>query len=461
MKEGEKKIRKVALLVVAAILFTSLFVGMATAEPQAQKKIQQVQKEHQIAEEKYKQVRQVYQSARIRQNEAFQNYRDIKATEKDPQALLDAAKRYVQNTIDSMIAHLEALKENAENAAQEGYAPDQEIERIKTHIARLEEIKQDVSDANTMQEIQNTVQELRREWRAMKNEARYFTSHKAIRHIEIFLAKADTIPEKIESVIGQLEDAGADTTGLREKFDRFNEEIDAAEEAYEKAKEIYQKRNGFDPSGQITNTAASENSLSEMNSYLREANMHAREAARILKDIFNEIRGYRSVVFLNGTGTLHAEGDGRAAIFGNVTIDVSAENATIFVSPNADVTTEGEGTEAELGRHNFFEAWPPQNSYHFFEAWPSKWIKYPGVGSATVSGEHIRFIIIGDGIVLDATGSGKALLCGNGTYYPDKDNGTTHPWITPGAEVMTTSEVTATATETPGEEEDTEEENGE
>ena len=458
MKEGEEKVQKMVSLLVAAILFTSLFVGMATAEPQ--KPIKKIQKEYQLAAEKYQEAKQIYQNARICQNEAVQNYREIRATEKDAQVLLDAANRYVQNTIDSMIAHLEVLKENSE---QDGYAPDQTVERIETHIARLEEIKEDANGADTMKGLQNTVKNLRYEWRTMKNEAKYFTSHRAIRHIEIFLAKTDNISERIETAIGELEDAGADTTGLREKLDRFNDEIAAAEEAYDKAKEIYETRSGFDSSGQITDAATSETSLQEMNSHLREANLHVREASRILREISNEIRGYRDVIFLNGTGTLHAEGDGRAGIFGDVEIEVSAENATIFVSSNADVTTDGEGTEVELelARHNFFEAWPTQNSYQFFDALPSKWIKYEGSGLATVEGEEICFLVSGNGIVLDATGTGKALLRGHGTYYTDKDDGTTHPWTTPVGGIRTTSDVTVTATETPSEEEATEEENGE
>ncbi|CAD7770739.1 hypothetical protein FHEFKHOI_00891 [Candidatus Methanoperedenaceae archaeon GB50] len=455
MKECEEKARKIVPLIVAAILFTSIFGGMASAERSVPiKKVEQVERERQITMERYREARQVYQDARMLQREAVQKYREIRATEKNPQVLLDAAKTYVEKTIDSMIARLEVLKEDAE----EGYTLDQRVERIDAHITRLEELKDDVKNATTMRELQSTVKDIRREWRAMKNEARYFTSHRAIRHIEIFLAKADRISERIEAVIGELEDAGADVTDLREKLDRFNDEIDAAEEDYEKAKEIYEDRSGFDPSGQITDALESERSLREINSYLREANRHVRAASSILKEIFNEIRGYRDVVFLNGTGGLHAEGDGRAAIFGDVEIEVSVENGTIFVSSNADVTTDGEGTEValEVARENFIRRWPGENAHQFFDVLPPRWIKYQGSGNATVKGEDICFWVSGSGIVLDATGTGKALLCGEGTYYTEKDDGTRRPWTTPVAGVAgirRASNVTVTATETPSEEE--------
>ncbi|RZB29090.1 MAG: hypothetical protein AEth_01694 [Candidatus Argoarchaeum ethanivorans] len=404
--------KKTVPLLVAAILLASMFAGIAIAEVPVQ--IKKLEKEYQITEKNYKETKRVYEIARVGQRDAVRRYRNIKAAEKDPEVLQSAAKEYVLDSIDAMIAKLEVLKVNAERAEQQGYAPFNGVERINVHILNLEQIKKDVNNADTPQELKDAVKELRSGWKVTKKEAKYFVSRTANNRIENFLIKADSVSVKLETVIEQLESSGADTANLTQNLELFKKEVEAANESYKKAREIHQGETGFDPTGRIINDASSDASLQEANEYMIEAREHIRQANLILKDIFNEVRKCRGAVFLNGTGSLYAEGNGRAAIFGNVTINLSAENATMIVSRNAEVTVNGNGTRVELENGN---------------------IKYQGYGIADVSGEQIRFTIAGRNIVLEAAGTGRVILCGNGTYHIDNtdsgSHGAIHQWTTP------------------------------
>ncbi|CAD6494627.1 MAG: hypothetical protein LAKADJCE_00866 [Candidatus Argoarchaeum ethanivorans] len=404
--------KKTVPLLVAAILLAGIFAGIAIAEVPVQ--IKKLEKEYQITEKNYKETKRVYEIARAGQQDAVQRYREIKAAEKDPEVLQSAAKEYVLDSIDAMIAKLEVLKVNAERAEQQGYAPFNGVERINTHILNLEQIKKDVNNADTPQELKDAVKELRSGWKVTKKEAKYFVSRTANNRIENFLIKADRVSVKLETVVEQLESSRADTANLTQNLEMFKKEVEAANESYKKAREIHQGETGFDSTGCIINDASSDASLREANEYMIEAREHIRQANLILKDIFKEVKESRSAVFLNGTGSLYAEGNGRAAIFGNVTINLSAENATIVVSRNAEVTVNGNGTRVELENGN---------------------IKYQGYGSFDVSGEQIHFAISGNDIVLEAAGTGRVLLCGNGTYHIDNTDsdlqGAIHQWTAP------------------------------
>ncbi len=120
-----------------------------------------------------------------------------------------------------------------------------------------------------------------------------------------------------------------------------------------------------------------------------------------------------------GTGTLTASGDGLAGIRGSGSVTISG-NGILWIrdhAGDASIQVSGNGNKSEL---------------------PSGWIRYTGFqGNATVTGSSITVALSGYGINLQATGTGKFVLRGNGSYTAER-NGivVTGAW-TESAEVLT------------------------
>ena len=100
----------------------------------------------------------------------------------------------------------------------------------------------------------------------------------------------------------------------------------------------------------------------------------------------------------DGTGTLTASGDGLAGIRGQGNIRISG-NGVLMIrdqAGDASIRVTGNGQRVEL---------------------PGGWIRYVGFqGEATVSGNKVTVALSGYDIHLEASGSGKFVLRGNGTY---------------------------------------------
>lgn len=104
-----------------------------------------------------------------------------------------------------------------------------------------------------------------------------------------------------------------------------------------------------------------------------------------------------------GIGTLAADGDGLAGIRGDGTVTISGNGVLWIKDHNSDasISVTGNGTKREM---------------------PNGWIRYTGFqGEANVSGSMITVALSGYDINLQATGTGKFVLRGNGSYTVEKD----------------------------------------
>jgi len=99
-----------------------------------------------------------------------------------------------------------------------------------------------------------------------------------------------------------------------------------------------------------------------------------------------------------GKGTLTAQGDGIAGLRGNGSITISG-SGTLYVrdaAGDATINVTGKGVKRELR---------------------NGWILYAGFdGQAQISGTQITVALSGINIHLQASGTGKFLLRGEGTY---------------------------------------------
>lgn len=121
-----------------------------------------------------------------------------------------------------------------------------------------------------------------------------------------------------------------------------------------------------------------------------------------------------------GTGRLTASGDGLAGLRGDGTVSISGNGVLWIRDHNGDavIQVSGSGVRRETA---------------------NGWIRYVGFdGSATVTGSLVTVALSGYDISLAASGTGKFVLRGDGSYSVEKDGVAiaTGAW-TESAEVMT------------------------
>lgn len=115
-----------------------------------------------------------------------------------------------------------------------------------------------------------------------------------------------------------------------------------------------------------------------------------------------------------GTGTLRAKGSGLAALRGNTSVTLTGSGMLLIhdLAGDASIEVTGRGYKKVL---------------------PNGTIAYFGFdGKAQISGTDIKVSLRGKNIELEATGTGKFLLRGHGSYHTDKGGGA---WTEDGAVV--------------------------
>ncbi len=129
-------------------------------------------------------------------------------------------------------------------------------------------------------------------------------------------------------------------------------------------------------------------------------------------------------VDVEGSAVLHATGDGIATIHGMPAdyINMSGDGVLYIVdrAGDASINVTGEGTRREI------------------EVRGETVIMYRGFnGRAEVSGSDVLVRLIGENIVLDAAGQGRAMLRGTGTFQLQRRDGSHRDgnWASPGAEI--------------------------
>jgi hypothetical protein len=318
---------------------------------------------------------------------ARETYRNDKTPE-NRQILMDAAKDHLLQMLDLMIGRLELLQERIEIAENNNIlVPDGASGNIDRYILRLEGYKPEVRSADTAADIRSVARSINQEWRSSRREILHCTKYMLAARIELYLEKAGNISDRLEVKIGELKDEGVDTTNLEQNMGAFKEELVCVEENYELAKD-----------------AVSDDEINpgEVRQYIQNASRCIREANQLLREIFRELRaleGYRNgAVMLNGTGTFNASGSGTAWIAGSLDLALSCDYGTLMVRDpvgDMEITVTGNGVEGQSGRWTM---------YHGFD------------GTADITGSDVSVVLVGSGVDLTVTGTGRAILVGDGTY---------------------------------------------
>ena len=295
--------------------------------------------------------------------------------------LKTAAKDHLLQTIDRMIGRLEVVQQQIEVAEENGVAPEGASDNIDRYILRLEGKKLEVESADTGADIVSAARDLKGEWREIRAEILRHTRYMIVARIGNYVEKSEKLSDKLDTQIDALADQGVDTQDLEDKLDRLDDKIDCVRTNYILAKDA--RRDG-EPD--------------EVRQAVRRANVCIKDANRIIRDIFQELREYRDgTVVLKGTGTLTAEGSGTALVRGAIDMQLAADAGSLFVVDRyGDMAIEvtGGGTRTEDGSS----------------------VIYTGFnGDATISGSDVVVTMTGTGIDLAVDGTGTAILIGTGS----------------------------------------------
>lgn len=369
---------------------------------------------------RYQAVQDEYQANSDRLEDARNNFQDSKDTFRDARDRLDdsrtrenilalkqATKNHLNRTIDYAIQHLEVLVIRAQEAEEKGYAPFNASQNFEEYITDLEDLKDDVASAQTREDFQAIVQELRDTWQHVHMESRYFVMGTVNNRIDTFLERGESIAGRVREEIDRLNEAGEDTSELERLLQEYNRTRNDAKDSHEDANALFNDHAGFDNSGQLTNAEEATRFLREANEKTRETNQALREANSKLREIFTLLKRHRpGSVDLRGTGTLTASGNGKVTLSGDMNIDVRAKSGVLTIADydgNADIEVTGNGNMTEQRDGT---------------------VKYTGFnGTASINGSSITVTIHGDDIELTANGTGSAVLRGHGTYTATPDDG--------------------------------------
>jgi hypothetical protein len=323
-------------------------------------------------------------SGLYRARDAYRNDR----TPENRQILMDAAKDHLLQMLDQMIRRLELLQEQIEFAEEKSIlVPEGASENIDRYMLRLKGYKPEVESADTEADLRPVARSINQEWRSIRREILHYAKYMVAVRTEAYIGKAKDISDRLDKKIGELEYEGVDTTNLRLNLDEFNEKLVCVEDNYDHAK-----------------AAVSDDEINsgDVQQYIRNASRCIREANNILREMFRELRaleGYRDgAVVLNGTGSLNASGSGTAWIHGSLDLALSCDHGTLMVHDRAgdgDIKVTGNGVEGQTGRWTI---------YHGFD------------GTADITGSDVSVALVGSGIDLTVTGTGRAILVGHGIY---------------------------------------------
>ena len=385
--------------------------------------------------EQYKNVQEEYQTSQERVRDAQQSYQDSKEKFLDAKAHLEdsrtsgtifdlknATRNFLFRTIDYTIIRLEVLEDSAIRSEEGDFAPFIISDNIGDYMDQLKDLEGDVEAAETREEFQAVISEIRDIWQHANLESRYFILGTANNRVDSFLERGESISDRIEAEIERLADAGVDTEKLEQLQDEYKDALQDAENSHNKATQLFDEHNGFDDEGVLGDAEDAREFLGEAGSLMGETQQQLRDGYSVLREIFAELKQHRpGSADLGGTGKLTATGNGKATMSGDMEAKISARGGILTITDydgNAEVDVTGYGAKEDMGNGA---------------------VRYSGFdGTAGISGSSVTVEILGDDIELTVDGTGSVILRGYGTYDVEKDGRhiSSNDWAPPHAEDM-------------------------
>ncbi len=386
------------------MLLLGLFAPVLAYADTPREQYKTVQEQDQLSQERVRDARQSYQDSREKFLDAKTSLEDSRtsATIFD---LKNATWNFLYHTIDYTILRLEVLEARAIRTEEGDFAPFIISDNIEDYIYQLEDLKDDVEAAETSEDFQVVIREIRDIWQHVDLESRYFILGTANNRVDLFLVCGESVSDRIKAEIKRLAGEGVDTGKLEQLLEEYNKTLEVAKDTHWELKELFGTHNGFGDDGVLEDAEDASKFLGEANSLMRETNQQLKDVTAVLREIYAELKQHRpGSADLGGTGKLTASGNGKATMSGNMEVEISAHSGVLTITDyddNAEVDVTGYGTKEVIGNGA---------------------VRYSGFdGTASISGSSVTVVILGDDIELTSKGTGSVVLRGYGTYNIEKD----------------------------------------
>lgn len=275
------KISKTLIITFLNICFVFVFTASSALA------MSPLQQKDAVAKTSYNNVKKQYAKEVTFYKDAKKNFKNARSkfnqvkNAKNKTEYVASAKEYLKTVINVFISKLETVKKWVSN--NPAIADTDKTKIISEIDADISWLKSELGsiDTATLSQIKEKAKEVREYWRRHKVTIKHIVGQIHAARINFMLNKADGFSEKISSKIGELKDAGIDTSKLEELLDDFNEKITLAKEKYESAKGKF---------GDITSVNGADSLFIEGNKFVKEANTYVKDAHKILKQIVAEMK---------------------------------------------------------------------------------------------------------------------------------------------------------------------------
>lgn len=195
---------------------------------------------------------------------------------------LKATQLYLNSSINYMIAHLSNVKSNMEYS--QGNGTEKIVLSIDDKIKLLEAEKQVVVNASSQRELADTVRSVRVIWVDAQKISLAGAGQIVSEKVEKFLEKSEILSDTLGDRIESLNKTGAEVTDLKIKLVSYKSYLKTAQDKKKEADSIYENQN------------VTRENLEEANNYLLESINDINKANKLLKDIFEEMKKYETLM---------------------------------------------------------------------------------------------------------------------------------------------------------------------
>jgi hypothetical protein len=244
--------------------------------------------ENKISE--YKQERQKIKGGLQLQRKEYQKAKEeflemrsrIRAEELNPNSdeSLNATKVYLNSSINYMIAHLSNVKTNMEHS--NGNGTEKTIFALDEKIKLLEAKKAEVTNASSQKELAGTVRSVRELWDDAQKISLAGAGEIVSKKVGKYLEKSEALSDILETKIENLNETGADISDIKVKLASYRSYIKSAQEKKTDADSIYEDKN------------ATREDLEKANNYLSQSIVDINKANKLLREIFEELKNYKT-----------------------------------------------------------------------------------------------------------------------------------------------------------------------
>jgi hypothetical protein len=380
---------KIAAAAVLALVVVAL-VPAVSAQP-----YEKAKGKYEQAKSEYQDIYSQWNDANKEFNQAMSQWRGNRNQQNFSQ-LMNAARGAATKAAELMVKNMEMVRARIE--ASIGISENQKerlYAEIDNYINEIRAKQLQIQNAGDQQQIRAAAGELHQYWLQIRVRLQQMTGEMMVNFAEGMVQRVRAIVATVETRVQSMKENGIDTSALENWLAEARSNISVAELKIAEAENIVNQIN--------ENTSFAE-IYGAIRARIREAVSYLKESLKELKDTISEMKRHGYHVTIQGTGTLVAQGSGSIHLTGTGTVEVRAPiDGNMIVSPNATVTTSGNGVKTLLG-NGFYQ--------------------YQGYDNALITGTNITVDINGNGIDIVASGTGRVRITGTGTYQCYGENQT-------------------------------------